>query len=167
MVDIETLATRPNAAIIQIGGCKFDPESDLITEEFCINVTPQSSKAAGLFVDPDTIEWWKKQDKEVIKSLQTDQVSLSDALREVWRWYKKEDDVIWAWGSSFDAPILESAFIACDMRQPWKYWKFQCARTIANVFNIDKERGSGSHNAQYDAVDQAKLIQKFYAAMRG
>lgn len=167
MVDIETLATCPNAAIIQIGGCKFDPDSDLITEEFCINVDPQSSKRAGLVIDPDTIEWWKKQDKEVIKSLQTNQVELSDALNEVYDWYKKEDDVIWSWGSSFDAPVLEHAYIACFLRMPWKYWKFQCARTIAKVFSIDKDGGAGSHNAQYDAVDQAKVIQKFYAALRG
>ena len=99
--------------------------------------------------------------------MQTDQVSLADALHELHRWYKKENDVIWAWGSSFDAPILESAYIACGLKQPWKDCQLQCARTIANVFNIDKERGDGSHNAQFDAIDQARLIQKFYAAMRG
>lgn len=165
MVDVETLATRPDAAIIQIGGCMFDPESDLITNEFCINVDPQSSKELGGYIDPETVKWWMKQNKDVIKSLQTDQRSLKDAMLEVSAWYKKANGIIWSWGSSFDAPVLENAFIACGMLNPWQYWNFQCARTIAKTFNIDKDRGANTHNAQYDAVDQARVLQKFYQAL--
>jgi exodeoxyribonuclease VIII len=67
MIDLETLATSPNAAVLTIGAVKFDPfniETDNPTcEKLYIKVDLDSCDALGLDVSEDTLEWWSQQSK--------------------------------------------------------------------------------------------------------
>ena len=70
MLDLETLSTRPDAAIAVIGAIKFSRHSDnsLDLDEmdsFYVRVELSSCTEKGLRVDQSTLTWWEKQDPEV------------------------------------------------------------------------------------------------------
>ena len=61
MIDLETLATSPDAAILTIGAVKFDPFGDDIKdpkcEKFYVRVDLDSCDRIGLVTTDDTIAW--------------------------------------------------------------------------------------------------------------
>jgi hypothetical protein len=62
MIDLETLATSTDAAILTIGAVKFDPFGKDIQEpqmeSFYVRVDLDSCHDIGLKVNDDTIAWW-------------------------------------------------------------------------------------------------------------
>jgi DNA polymerase III epsilon subunit-like protein len=59
MIDLETLATSPNAAVLTIGAVKFDPFGDEVNEPNCekfyVRVDLDSCDRIGLVTNDDTI----------------------------------------------------------------------------------------------------------------
>ena len=62
MIDLETLATTPEAAVLTIGACKFDPRGNTIADTFYERIDVDSQDRD---INPSTIEWWSKQDKAI------------------------------------------------------------------------------------------------------
>jgi hypothetical protein len=68
MIDLETLATSSDAAILTIGAVKFDPfgrekqQADM--DSFYVRVDLDSCHEIGLVTNDDTIAWWASQSKE-------------------------------------------------------------------------------------------------------
>ena len=62
MIDLETLATTPEATVLTIGACKFDPHGNTIDETLYMRVDIDSQDRD---IDPNTLEWWSKQDKQI------------------------------------------------------------------------------------------------------
>ena len=60
MVDLETMATHPNAAIVAIGAVRFMED---LQDSFYQEVDLQSSIRAGLDVDGATVNWWLMQEE--------------------------------------------------------------------------------------------------------
>ena len=65
MIDLETLATTPDAAILTIGACKFDPRSNDIDATFYERIQLDSQENYDRTINEDTLAWWSKQDKKV------------------------------------------------------------------------------------------------------
>ena len=71
MIDLETLATTPDAAILTIGACKFDPygdDRDKATRKmptFYRRVELKSNVDLGRRVDESTLRWWCDQSEKV------------------------------------------------------------------------------------------------------
>lgn len=61
MADIETMSTKPDAAIIAIGAVAFDLPGKEILDRFYTTVDLASSMAHGGVVDASTILWWMRQ----------------------------------------------------------------------------------------------------------
>ena len=65
MIDLETLATSPDAAILTIGAVKFDPfgreKDDPKMDSFYVKVDLDSCDELGLVANDDTIAWWATQ----------------------------------------------------------------------------------------------------------
>jgi len=57
MLDIETLATTPDAAIVSIGAVTFSTDADPIGQELHISVSTESCREHGRRVDQDTLDW--------------------------------------------------------------------------------------------------------------
>jgi DNA polymerase III epsilon subunit-like protein len=163
MIDLETLSTRSNASILSIGATKFTLEDGVIDKFYC-NVDAQTCKNLGLHVSKDTLDWWKKQNKEAIKALMVNKLPLDVALTNFTDWIGKGDIIVWGNGASFDIVILESAFEAIGIsRYPWKYWNVMCYRTIMNLFGLDnskirKEQTDTHHHALDDALSQTHTL---------
>jgi len=59
MVDIETLGSRPGAAIASIGAVVFSP--DAVLEEFECNVQLEGQTEQGMKLDVSNIKGWMQQ----------------------------------------------------------------------------------------------------------
>lgn len=161
MVDIETVGTAHNAAILSIAAVRFDSlsRSDSIkTLEILIDV--DSCFNAGLSWDEGTIKWWSQQSKEIqFKAFeQQPRISLTEALDQLSH-FVSGSSRLWCQGMNFDPVILESAYIATDKFLPWKYWQWRDSRTLMSMFRNLPKKDSNAHDALYDAVWQAKIVQ--------
>ena len=68
MIDLETLATSSDAAILTIGAVKFDPLDYNVefddSDKFYVKVDLDSCNDINLTVSEDTINWWATQSEE-------------------------------------------------------------------------------------------------------
>ena len=54
MIDLETLATSPNAAILTIGACKFDPKAQDIHSQYYERIVLESQESYGRIINEKT-----------------------------------------------------------------------------------------------------------------
>src|ERR1039458_2426242 len=86
MLDLETLGTGNDAAIISIGACLFDPRGDGVLigvdHRFYARVNPASSVEIGMKIDVSTILWWMQQSDAARKStFEGDSLWIQHALK--------------------------------------------------------------------------------------
>jgi len=159
LVDLETLSTQHNAAIISIGAVRFD--SNGMYDTFYTNVDPLDSVQKGATTEVNTMNWWKKQPENIQKALLVDPVTLDIATTKFEEWFRKvPNSYIWGHGPSFDCSILEDSFKLCGKRSPWPYNKEICVRTILqfdpdNKFRKERSEKHPLHHALFDAVYEA------------
>lgn len=161
MIDLETLSTAYNAAILSVGACKFDETG--IHDKFYVNIDPQTCKDVGLVIDKETVSWWMRQKPEALKAMKSNQVPLKEGLTAFSKWYGTKQMNTWGNGAAFDNVIIENAYIAVGMIRPWKYYYDRCFRTMKNIFPVPEEempREGLHHNALDDAIYQAKVLNK-------
>lgn len=65
MVDIETIGTKPNQPMIQLGAVAFDIETGAILDELNIGIAVGEDVA----ISGDTLRWWLKTDHDLFKEL--------------------------------------------------------------------------------------------------
>ena len=183
MVDIETLATRNDAAIIQIGACTFDEKS-----KFLVSIAQDfySEEAPGrdsYHVDDPTVAWWAEQGEEAKESLSINVVdNPATALYEFEKWlkstgfqksYKFSGRSIWANGQ-FDIPILRHAYSVeqgHNDRAPWHFRQEKDSRTLYALFRhlVDfRELNSSDlvkHRADHDCIRQARGVKAMLDAL--
>lgn len=156
MIDIETLATSANAAIISIGACTFrlgEVEKYEIGETFLVGIDPAfyDYGTPGFDVCKRTVAWWSKQSKEARAGLRINLVqTLPLALDRMGKWFedvgfekdnqpfRKDAQRIWAYPTSFDLVILRNGakFAYGDTDEvPWHYRQEMCARTHMSLFD--------------------------------
>lgn len=169
MIDLETLSTATDAAIIQIAICPFDMENHWLDQDgILIHVDPQSSIDAGLRVDWGAINWWMKQSDRERSGLDAsgEAFSLKDAMNYVSNFllarvgYRKEKIFVWSHGTAFDIAILENAFRVMRMEAPWDYRNVQDVRTLIMLTGKrgEKIHSKSKHNALADAEAQALWV---------
>jgi hypothetical protein len=145
MIDLETLGTRPDAAIISIGAATFDRKTGEIFERFHVRVSPDLDKYS---VDLSTIRWWLTQSEEARQSLAQEVIPLADGLVSLRRWWAnaaRPEACVWAFPATFDLPILENAMreeFSSHMwsKTMWKYDATRDMRTLCDLASITKEQ---------------------------
>lgn len=167
MLDLETMGTGPNSAIIAIGAVRFDTEDIIrgdsnngILDKFYEIVDLKSSTSLGLEIDPDTVMWWMKQSDNARGQFERDGIHLVKALCSFSEWVG-DDAIIWGNGAAFDNVILANAYEKALHPQPWKFWNDRCYRTVKNLHpQIEMERVGTYHCAVDDAESQALHLMK-------
>ncbi len=165
MLDLETMSSRNNAAIVQIGACVFNPGTREVGDPLWINIRLGDCRARGFHVDPNTEKWWSQQDPLAIKRLMSEpRQDLPDALDEFDEWYPK-GAVVWS-HATFDAVITQNAYHELGRKQPWHFRDARDLRTLQSLFAFggrkipdgvwDANRGL-PHFAPDDAVHQAHI----------
>ena len=153
MLDIETMGTGSNAAIVSIGAVRFDDNG--VTDKFDKVVNLTSCLFAGFDINQETIDWWRKQSTKAQKTLLRRSVSISRVLTEFSDWIG-EDAVVWGNGSDFDNVILSNAYKVMEKELPWKFYKNRCYRSVKALYpDIEIKRVGTHHNAVDDAESQA------------
>lgn len=159
MIDIETMGTTPDCAIVSIGGVIFDPRYGKVSDDTIY--VELDWRNQGRRICPETADWWKQQGQQARKALNGN-IELEDALDNIEFWLP--DDVkVWANGPTFDISFLEHAYQSFNMEVPWKFWNARCMRTIKDMYEsqrggLSRAAGGVKHNALDDAVYQAKAV---------
>jgi hypothetical protein len=155
MVDLETLSTNCNAAILAIGAVKFDAKRKVYDRFYQVVDTPPDQE--GFDISSDTLSWWAKQSEEAQAVFNDpNRIPIKDALIRFAGWAAEEDIRLWGNGASFDNVILSTAYQLCDLPQPWMFWNDRCYRTMKNMNRtVGLTRIGTHHNAVDDAESQA------------
>ena len=172
MIDLETLATSTDAAILTIGAVKFDPLGDdtkePAMESFYVRVDLDSCHELGLVTNDDTIAWWANQSKEAQDEAFTadNRIPITDAFNQLYKfcWGAKR---VWSNGSVFDIMICEHVFRKINKAVPWQFWQVRDVRTIFDIGIDPKRPPVTAHHALQDAWNQAVGVQNVYNALRG
>jgi len=157
MIDIETLGTAPGSAILSIGAVMFGPAG--LAEEFYAPISLASCTAAGLTIDPETVEWWMKQSEAArAAAFREGAEPLPRVLSRFSTWFDQVGaERPWSQGANFDPPLLEAAYRACGMTPPWKFRDVRDTRTLYEQADVKVDRARGTHhNALDDARAQAE-----------
>lgn len=163
MLDLETMGTSPNAAIIAIGAVEFDPVAGQLGERFYEVVDLQSSVDLGGVIDPSTVMWWLKQSDAARAAVGVDAIHIQDALGRFSAWLSKRADAselrMWGNGAGFDNVVLARAYNRAHRPAPWRFFNDRCYRTMkAQRPDVAFERTGTHHHALADAVSQAQHL---------
>lgn len=173
MIDIETLGTRPGAAVSNIGAVEFDPFGIGLGRAFYARIDIASCIKAGLHMEVETVKWWFSQGDEARAEITSnDRESLYDSLIHLASFISGPDGhdigevMLWANGASFDFPILSEAFHCAGVIKPWRYYNERDYRTVVKVGpRVSHKRQGTHHNALDDAIHQATHLQKIFAQL--
>lgn len=164
MLDWETMGNKPNAAVIALGACFFDPATGKIGAKFYTDINLQSSVDAGLDIDPSTVLWWMQQSDEARAKFQQNEAAPSVALAmnefKVWLEGRRTETLsVWGNGVGFDNIIAANVFRKLGFECPWKFFEDRCYRTVKNLYPDVKCEFEGiKHYALDDAIYQAKRL---------
>ncbi len=171
MIDLETLATSPNAAVLTIGAVKFDPFSSEMEMPSCeklyIKVDIDSCDELNLEVNDDTIAWWSQQSKEAQEAAfdPEGRIHIREAFNQLYKfcWGAKR---VWSHGASFDTVICENIFRKLNKACPWKFWEVRCTRTLFDIGINPARPPVLKHHALEDAWNQAVGVQNVFQRLR-
>lgn len=161
MIDVESLGTRPDAAILSLGAVKFDDKA------FYASISIDSNLELGRRIQEDTLLWWLKQEIAAQSVFHEEKIALPQALEDFSDWVGTGDYEVWSNGADFDIPMVAHAFAQVQMETPWKFWAGNCVRTYKKLPGA-KAIASGvpfagvKHNALADAVHQAQVVQAIH-----
>lgn len=171
MIDMETLATSTDAAILTIGAVKFDPfgkdveEPDM--ESLYLRVDQDSCDELGLVVNDATVEWWSKQDPAAQEEAFSEEgrIHIADAFQQLYKfcWGAQR---VWSNGSVFDIMICEHVYGKLQKAVPWQFWQIRDCRTVYDLGINPKRPPVLKHHALEDAWNQAVGVQNVYNALR-
>jgi hypothetical protein len=188
MLDLETLGTGNNAAIIQIGAVAFnaDGKNDplwanspdtlaRLRQGFRVNVDLAESRHPGV-IDASNVEWWLQQSPEARASITKAEgrLELGAALEAFVRWLCTIAGTnfralrMWSNGPTFDEVILRAAFTRYGMTMPLYFRGSRCCRTMVEMAELhgwNREVVAAltctditKHDALSDAVFQARGV---------
>lgn len=166
MLDLETLSTKSNAAIVAIGAVAFTEMEVDVSSHFYRVITPESCDLLGMHISGSTFSWWCQQ-SDAARAMFSDKSAgtIDMALKEFDSWCRATKvDEMWGNGADFDCVILGSAYEAAHIGKPWSYSKNRCFRTLKSRISPEEQNilwtkyATGTHhNALDDAVRQAKI----------
>lgn len=172
-IDIETLSTRFDAAVLSIGAVAFDRMTGTLGEHFYAEVELGSALAQG-HVSASTLAWWMQQSGQAkgIFQMRTRR-HLAPVLQDLKRFFEQQPprSKPWGNGAGFDITILEHAYSRYDITPPWEFRDVRDMRTIvdaAKLLGFDRTRVAfvgDKHNALDDARHQAKVISACWAQL--
>jgi exodeoxyribonuclease VIII len=167
MIDLETLATTPDAAILTIGACLFDPRGTDIHKTFYQRIQLETQEKYNRVINEDTLAWWSKQDKQIQEDAfgeGNDRIDLTEAMKKLYTFGLGTSNV-WSHGAIFDIVILEDVCKKLQQAVTWKFWEVRDTRTLFDLANVSINI-EGKHNALNDAIAQSKAVQQSYAKLK-
>lgn len=164
-IDIETLGVTTISTVIQIGAVKFGYGDSLYSENFIVDVDPQSCRCIGGMDDKSTTDWWDSRGG--FKPATDCVLPIKKALEKLNEFLKDSiTEDVWCKGPHFDIAILEFYYDKLKIKKPWHFSKIRDFRTIEQLHyeaygyrapNV----GEPTHRADEDCDNQVKAL-KYY-----
>lgn len=163
MIDLETMGTTPDSAIVSIGAVVFDPRYGQVSKTTFYSELDWETQSRQIC--PDTSNWWTKQSPKAQAALDGLD-DLADVLADFAKWLPA-DCKVWGNGATFDISMMEDAYRQLGIEIPWKFWNVRDCRTVLDMFEssrggFNKAAGANAHNALHDAQYQAKHINMMW-----
>ena len=161
MVDLETLATTPDAAIVTLGAVLFDPYSSRVFDKLYVRVTLDSVTDLGMKINDKTLEWWGQQSAEAQNEAfgeGDDRISIQECIDKFHK-FAWGADAFWSHGSIFDINILDTYYRALKKVPPWNFWQIRDTRTLFDLGYDPLMPKVTAHKALDDANAQAIGVQ--------
>lgn len=161
MLDLETMGTGPEAALVAIGAVAFDAQKGELGFRFYSPVDLVSSVAAGMRMDPQAVLWWLRQGDQARADICTLPGPFDETLDAFAQWCAglcpRGELRLWGNGADFDNVILASAYRLAGLEAPWRYFNNRCYRTLKALRpDVPFAREGTHHNALDDAFSQAR-----------
>jgi hypothetical protein len=168
MIDLETLSTDTDTAVVSIGACLFDIKTGEIPSTFYMSLQLQDQFDNGRKVSESTLKWWFTQNDSAKSVFRENAMPPKEALDLFSNWLTLNvPDIrkrkVWGNGSGFDVSIMEHMYKASSIPVPWTFGNIMDFRTFrrfmadgAKVENIGTH-----HNALDDALSQAQFVIKY------
>ena len=161
MIDIETLGTKYNSVVTQIGAIYFDRNNGIIDNGICLNISIDDCLKNGLVVDSGALKFWW----ENIPSWLNNPVPIGKAVHELNNYCKKAT-AVWS-HSTFDIPILANmCSIIGQKKLPFPYKICRDIRTLQDLSRIKvnkkEQKIEKTHNALEDCKYQVEYCIKYF-----
>lgn len=161
MIDLETMGTGPDAAIVAIGAVLFDPAAggDGMGAQREWTIDLADAMHNGGRVDAGTVQWWLRQSEAARAALQRPAEPLYSALPSLADWLRLHGvEQMWGNGADFDLVILASTYRRAAIHWPITYRQHRCLRTLRSLRPDVKVQAEGTHHtALADARWGARL----------
>ena len=165
MLDIETLATTPDAVVMSVGVVKFDPHTGTPYNKTLWRPDIDEQTERDRHVSESTLEWWAKQPDHIQEDAFSDEgrIPVTEFMKELNR-YCVGMDKIWCQGPQFDMLILENLYIQWGHHFGWQFWQVMDCRTLFQLMPVDPRKAiqQDLHSADADAYYQAIGVQQCY-----
>lgn len=162
MVDLETLGVTPDAPVISLGACFFNPMTKVIGPTFYMPLDASEQIERGRKPDGSTLKWWMTQSDAAKKVFHEQAAPAAQALTTFVNWYKQINGKAFVWGngSTFDISIMENLFRDYKIKCPWGYNKVMDVRTFKRFKGGGETivKSGVAHNALDDAKSQAQYV---------
>lgn len=169
MVDLETLGTGPDAAILSIGAVLFSLDEPMeVGNSISLNVDVGDCVDHGMTIDDETARWWMRQNEPARSALcvAPTVLPLRRALTEL-AMFIPPNAKVWGNGAGFDNAILENAYRKAKLVIPWSYRNNMCYRTLKTIYaDIPRPTGGVSHIAVEDAHAQILHLQEIWRKLK-
>jgi len=167
MVDMETLATTPNAVVLSLGAVHFDPWGNGIGDQIYFKIDLDDQDKLNRDIDPGTLDWWAKQDPVIMEEALSpnDRISLVEAINRFHK-FAWGCSNFWSHGATFDLVILENIYRQLNKTPPWNFWQLRDTRTLFDLGHDPDMSKEGKHDALQDAIRQAIGVQNIYTKLK-
>lgn len=164
MIDIETLGTRANTVVGEVGWAVFETHANTVnySGSWHLNMQEQVGKRS---IHISTLVWWSEQAEEARRNLfSRNYVSVETFLNEFLNgisWHNIQG--VWSHGLGFDVPILEDLHKQYGKVVPWHYRTPRDTRTLFWLTDLPKTEfvePTLKHSAEADAIAQAMTVQR-------
>ena len=165
MIDLETLATSPDAQVLTIGCTKFDPFSFAPTHsDFYMRVDIAEQEELNRVQDDETLAWWGRQSAAAQEEAfsDADRVDVRTMLKALKKWYVGCDGI---WQQGFmDTSIIEDMCRQFDEPIPWAHWHVGDGRQFIKrmPYDLRKDDAYLEHHALEDAKAQVNALRKVF-----
>ena len=172
-LDLETLSTKPTAAILSIGVYDLNiveaeqPDEDRM---FYMNVSLDSCLTNGLSIDESTFRWWLGQSDDARAALfEPNPVTLEVLGDSLGKWFRSRLNGpyrVWA-HATFDFPILDNALRSVGSTTPWHFTSLRDLRTVFDGKKLHDYKNSApqNHHAGWDAFNQGRRLLDAFRLM--
>ncbi len=178
MLDIETMGTSADAAILTVGLAHFDINTGEIIKRTEFRNPQASQEAIGRRIDPGTVKWWSGQSPEArarltepplyepVEMMTRVHQWLSQVCRSQW------DLAIWAKGPNFDMMLCRHLCAQINVKWKGHFSREYCVRTMLAIakakgwHDILEMENELAHGAEADAVYQAQQVAAVWGRIK-